>query len=202
MPTMKQLLPEGDYKIKTVGPSREWSFKGNDGEVLMATDSVQLEGHEQYWIDLNRSRSADAPASGATIKGHIEQDEDGKYPPKFVKEKKSGGGWPRGGGGGGQASPGAIWATAVETSVQVVSAYATISGKKPKTIDEFLARVEQIAPKVNAIVDKLVAANKPAEKPAADTATSEAGETPAAAAAPKKADVEIDDIDEEDLGPW
>lgn len=194
----KELLPVADYKVKTVGPSREWSFQSNGSTVQMATDSIQFEGHEQYWVDVNRAADKDAPAVGETLRGHIEQDEAGKYPPKFKKESKGGGGnW---GGGGKGASAGAIWSSAVETATHVVAAYAELSGKKPKTIDEFLARVEQVAPKVNAIVDRLKDANKTEETKPADTAASESGESPAQET--KKADVVVEDISDDELGEW
>lgn len=197
MANMKELLPKGEYKIKTVGPNREWEYNGNKN----ITDSVQLEGHEQYWIDLNRAADKPAPAVGDTIKGHVEQDEQGKFPPKFKKEYGGGGGnW--GGGGGKGASAGAIWSSAVETAATIVAAYAEISGKKPKSMTEFLGQIEKIAPKVNAMVDKLKDANKPAET-TTDTAASESGESAAPAAAPAapKADI-VEDISDEELGDW
>jgi hypothetical protein len=197
--SMKEILPAGDYKVKTVGPSRDWDFQGNNGSVKMATDSIQFEGHEQYWVDVNRAQDKPAPAVGETLNGHIEQDEAGKYPPKFKKANAGGGGW-SGNRGGGQASPGAIWSTAMATAAQIVAGYYAASGSKPKSIGDYLAKVEAIAPKVNVTVDKLVAANKPAEKPA-DTATSESGETPAPANN-SGADVVIEDISDEDLGDW
>lgn len=197
---MKTLVPAGDFKVKTVGPSRDWDFQGNNGTVKMATDSVQFEGHEQYWVDVNRAQDKPAPAVGETLNGHIEQDEAGKYAPKFKKANAGGGGGYRGGGGG-QASPGAIWSTAMQTSAVIVAGYYQASASKPKDFAEYLAKVTGVAKKVNAAVDSLVAANKPAEKPA-DTATSEAGESPAPAAAAPAADVVVEDITDEDLGDW
>lgn len=197
---MKEVLPKGEYKVKTVGPSRDWDFQGNNGTVKMATDSIQFEGHEQFWVDVNRAQDKPAPAVGEVLKGHIEQDEAGKYPPKFKKESGGGGGWP-GNRGGGQASPGAIWSTAMNTAAQIVAGYYAASAKKPKDFNEYFDRVTAIAPKVNAAVDALVAANKKEDtKPAADTASSESGESPAPAN--KQADVVIDDISDEDLGDW
>lgn len=197
---MKEILPAGDYKVKTVGPSRDWDFQGNDGTVKMATDSIQFEGHEQYWVDVNRAQDKPAPQVGETLNGHVEQDDAGKYPPKFKKAKSGGGGW-GGNRGGGQASPGAIWSTAMTTAAQIVAGYYAASGTKPKDFAEYLTKVTGVAKKVNAAVDSLVAANKPAEKPA-DTATSEAGESPAPAADKSGADVVIEDISDEDLGDW
>lgn len=198
--SMKEILPAGDYKVKTVGPSRDWDFQGNNGTVKMATDSIQFEGHEQFWVDVNRAQDKPAPAVGETLNGHVEQDEAGKYAPKFKKANSGGGG---GGGwrGGGQASPGAIWSTAMQTAAAVVAGYYAASGTKPKDFAEYLTKVTGVAKKVNAAVDQLVAANKK-EEPAKDTATSEAGESPAPAAAGKPADVVIEDISDEDLGDW
>lgn len=194
--SMKEILPKGDYKIKTVGPSRDWEYNGT----AMKTDSVQFEGHEQYWVDVNRKADSAAPTAGETLKGHIEQDDAGKYPPKFKKE--SSGNWSGGSRGGGQASPGAIWSTAMQTAAVIVAGYYQASGKKPKDFAEYLGKVTGVAPKVNAAVDALVASNKK-EEPAKDTASSESGESPApAAAAAPKADVVIEDISDEDLGDW
>ena len=200
MAQMKEILPAGEYKVKTVGPSRDWDFQGNNGTVKMATDSIQFEGHEQFWVDVNRAQDKPAPAVGETLNGHIEQDEQGKYPPKFKKANSGGGGggWR---GGGGQASPGAIWSTAMQTAAVIVAGYYQASGKKPKDFAEYLGKVTGVAPKVNAAVDALVAANKK-EEPAKDTATSEAGESPAPAAVAGKTDVVIEDISDEDLGDW
>ena len=93
--SMKEVLPKGDYKIKNVGPSRDWDFNGN----AMRTYSIQLEGHENMWVDVNQKADSAAPAIGDTIKGHVEQDDQGKYAPKFKKE--SSGNWS--GNRGGQA---------------------------------------------------------------------------------------------------
>lgn len=195
----KEILPKGDYKVKTVGPSRDWDFQGNNGTVKMATDSIQFEGHEQFWVDVNRAQDKPAPAVGETLNGHIEQDEAGKYPPKF-KKASGGGGW-GGNRGGGQASPGAIWSTAMSTAAQIVAGYYAASGTKPKDIKEYFGKVKALAPKVNAAVDELVAANKKEDTKPADTAGSESGESPAPASVPK-ADVVIEDISDEDLGDW
>lgn len=201
MASMKEVLPKGEYKVKTVGPSRDWEFQGNNGTVKMATDSIQFEGYEQYWIDVNRAQDKPAPTIGETLKGHVEQDESGKYAPKLVKEKGGGGNWR--GGGNAQSSPGAIWATAMQTATHIVAGYYAASGKKPKDITEYFSKIEAVAPKVNAAVEKFVASNKPAEKPAADTATSEAGESPAPATPAQPAnDAVIEDISDEDLGDW
>jgi hypothetical protein len=206
MADMNELLPLGDYKVKTVGPPRNWEYNGK----AMTTDSIQFEGYEQYWVDVNRVSDKPAPAIGEVLKGHIEQDANSKYAPKFKKESNSN--WSGGGNGGGKASPGAIWATAVQTAGQLVSGYYAASGSKPASMKEFLTKVEGVAPLVNKMVQKLVTANPDTvtAKPA-DTAASESGESPApAAAAPAPApaapavpaNATIQDISDEDLGDW
>jgi len=198
MANMKEILPKGEYKIKTVGPPRNWEYNGT----AMTTDSIQFEGHEQYWVDVNRKSESPVPAVGSTLTGHIEQDDQGKYPPKFKKEQS--GGWSGGGRGPAVASPGAIWSTAMATAAQIVAGYYAASGTKPADLKEYFGKVKAIAPKVNAAVDAFVASNKPAEKPA-DTVSSEAGETQAPAAAPApaaNANVVIEDISDDELGEW
>jgi hypothetical protein len=196
MANMKEILPKGEYKVKTVGPNREWEFNGNK----MVTDSIQFEGHEQYWIDVNRKADSAAPNPGDTLKGHVEQDDAGKYPPKFKKEQS--GSW-AGGGGGGKASPGAIWAQNVETATAIVHSFYSLTGKQPKSFDEYLTKIKAVAPKVGSMVDEFVGKNTPAAETKPDT-NNEAGESPAPAAAPadKKADVVIEDLDDTELGDW
>jgi hypothetical protein len=197
MANMKEILPKGEYKIKTVGPPRNWEYNGT----AMTTDSIQFEGFEQYWVDVNRKSETPAPTVGASLNGHIEQDDQGKYPPKFKKEQ--GGNW-GGGRGSAVASPGAIWSTAMATAAQIVAGYYAASGTKPADLKEYFGKIKAIAPKVNAAVDAFVAANKPAEKPA-DTVSSEAGETqaPAQTQAPVATDkVVIEDISDDELGEW
>lgn len=200
MANMKEILPKGEYKIKTVGPPRNWEYNGT----AMTTDSIQFEGFEQYWVDVNRKSETPAPTVGASLNGHIEQDDQGKYPPKFKKEQ--GGNW-GGGRGSAVASPGAIWSTAMATAAQIVAGYYAASGTKPADLKEYFGKIKAIAPKVNAAVDAFVAANKSAAAPA-DTVTSEAGETPAPAAAPAQAapaankPVVIEDISDDELGEW
>lgn len=203
MANQKEILPKAEYEVANVGPARNWEFNGDSGAVEMATDQVQFKDHEQYWVDVNRQRKAEPPKVGDKLTGNITQDEDGKYNPKFNKEKGAG----RGGFGGGNrgSSPGAVWSSAVETAANICAAYATISGKKPKSIDEFLKRIEQVAPKVNDMVDRLVGKAKPAETKPADTAASESGESaaPAAAADKPASAVEVDDIKDDELeGDW
>ena len=205
MASMKEVLPKGDYRIKNVGPSRDWEFQGNNGTVRMTTDAVQFEGYEQFWVDVNRAQDKPAPAIGEVLTGHVEQDEAGKYAPKFVKPKGGGGGG--GWRGGSQSSPGAIWATAFQTATHIVAGFYVASGSKPKDINDYFGKIEKIATKVNAAVDKLIASNTKAETKPADTVSSEAGETqagaPASAAAPAPvAEQVVQDITSEDLGEW
>lgn len=202
MANMKELLPKGGYTVKTVGPSRDWEFSGNNGTVKMATDSVQFEGYEQFWVDVNRAQDKPAPTVGEVLKGSIEQDEQAKYAPKFAKEK-SGGGW-SGGGGGGKASPGAIWAQNVQVATSIVDSFYTLTGKKPKTFDDYLLKIKAVAPKVGAMVDEFVG-KAPKAEATTDTASSESGESPAPAtttAAKPKADLAVEDISDEELGDW
>ena len=197
MANMKEILPKGEYKIKTVGPPRNWEYNGT----AMITDSVQLEGHEQYWVDLNRKADSPVPVPGDTIKGHVEQDEASKYAPKFKKESS---GWSGGGGGGGKASPGAIWAQNVETATTIVHSFYALTGKKPKTFDDYLLKIKAVAPKVGAMVDEFVG-KAPKAEATTDTASSESGESPAPAAATTakpKADLAVEDISDEELGDW
>lgn len=215
MATMKELLPKGDYEVVTVGPPRNWEFAGNNGTVEMTTDSIQFKGFEQYWIDVNRARKSEPPKAGEILKGHVEQDEAGKYAPKLVKEKAAGGGW-QGGGGSAKASPGAIQAQNVTTATAIVIGFYSLTGKKPKDFATFMAKVEAAAPSVGKMVDRLVAA-QPAAAPAPAAATnSEAGESaaPATTAADLAAKDEktraqanaapapVEDISDEDLGDW
>lgn len=197
MANMREILPKGEYKIKTVGPPRNWEYNGT----AMVTDSVQLEGFEQYWIDLNRKADSPIPVVGDTIKGHAEQDEASKYAPKFKKE--SAGGW-SGGGGGGKASPGAIWAQNVETATAIVHSFYSLTGKKPKSFDEYLTKIKAVAPKVGSMVDEFVGkAPKADDKPATNNEAGETTATATAAQAPApKADVSVEDINDEDLGEW
>lgn len=202
----KTILPEGKYKVAGVGPSKETSFTGDNGLIEFTVTSIQLEGHTEMWVEVNSGKGKPVPAVGDELNGHVEQDEAGKYLPKFKKAK---GNW-GGGGGSGKASPGAIWSSAVQTATQLVVGYYTASGKKPKSFDEFLGKVDAVAPKVNAIIDKHVGA--PSAAASSEKSDSEAGVTPGAApekpaaaaepAANPKVDVVIEDISDDDLGDW
>ena len=199
MANMKEILPKGEYKIKTVGPPRNWEYNGT----AMTTDSIQFEGFEQYWVDVNRKSESPVPAVGTSLNGHIEQDDQGKYPPKFKKEQS--GGWSGGGRGPAVASPGAIWSTAMATAATIVAGYYAASATKPADLKESFGKGQALAPTVNAAVDALVAANKPATT-ATDTTPSESGEThaaPAAAPAPAQpANTVVQDISDDELGEW
>lgn len=158
------MAEEKDYKINQIGPVETYSWNKDGKDIAMKKYALQLEGEED-WVKLNQSAETAEPKEGDTIRGHIE--DDPKFGRTFRKERK---GW---GGGGRGTSPGAIWSSAVETAVHVVNAYIEISGKKPKSMEEYLARVEQTAPEVNKMVDRLAGAAKPAET----TTNTEAGET-------------------------
>lgn len=195
----REVLPEAEYEVAGVGPSKHTSFQGDKGPVEFEVTSVQLKGHEQLWVEVNSASDKPLPKVGDKMEGHVEQDDAGKYLPKFKKARKGGGGnW---GGGGGQASPGAIWSARVQTAADLVTWYYTVTGKKPKDFDEVMSRVKSTAVDVNKIVDELVKVEE-LTKPAAPAApvNNEAGETvapvqPALTAQP-------DDIDEKELGSW
>lgn len=193
MANMKEILPKGDYKVKVVGPARAWEYQGTS----MMTDSVQFEGFEQFWIDVNRKSDSPVPVTGDILKGHVEQDEAGKFSPKFKKESK--GSWS--GGGSPQASPGAIWATAMQTATMIVNGFYAASGTKPESLQAYFKQIKAVAPKVNQAVEAFVASAKPAAAAPADTTSSESGETqPAAAPAAAPSTVVVQDISAEDLG--
>lgn len=200
---MAEIIPAGEHEIANVGPTREWDFKGDSGAVEMATDSVQFKGYEDYWVDLNRARKADKPKVGDKVSGSASQDNE-KFPPKFTKEKKNGGGW-RGGGGGGSATPGQIWGSNVQIAANILAGYYAAKKTEPKDITEYVGKIEKLAPKVNTMVDRLVAANpaKTEAKPV-DTAASESGETASPKPTPTTPakSVDIQDISDEDLGDW
>lgn len=205
----KTIVPEGKFKIITVGPTRNWTFKADNGDIEMTTYSVQLEGHESIWVDLNQKADSAAPTGGQEIEGKIEQDEAGKYAPRFKKASGGrGGSW--GGGGGNAASPGAIWSATFATAAAVVDGFLqNASAEKKKkassSIDQYLALVEVAAIKLRASINKhagettAAAETKPAEK-----SESESGESASAPAATATDDtkVEIQDLDDSDLGEW
>ena len=175
-----------DYKIAQVGPTRDWDFTTDGGKIAMKTYSIQLEGIVD-WVDFNQKADTDAPVIGSTIRGHVE--DAGKYGFKFVKERKQGG-WS----GGGKSNPGAAWANAVETATSVVSSYYSLTGKKPKTVEEFLGRVKSVAPSVKSMVDEFAGTSKKEETTKSE---SETGESPT-----KDNGVKIDNVDDSELGDW
>ena len=121
--------PEGQYKIAQVGPSRPFSFAGNDGgQVTLVEYQVQLEGIAD-WVKLNTPDGAPAPAVGEQLEGHVE--DTGKYGFKFVKKKK-------GGFGGGKNYAGAHYNSAVSVAAQIVVGYYQVLGTKPKDINEMI----------------------------------------------------------------
>ncbi len=178
--------PEGDYTIQQVGPSREWDFSGQGGKVVMKTYSVQLEGIAD-WVDLNQKADTDAPTVGEIVKGHVE--DAGKYGLKFVKAKKAGS-WS----GGGKSSPGAIWSAAYSTAVDIVNGFYQASGSKPKDFEEFLSKIDAVAPIVRQKVDALAGTSTEKKEESVDT---EAGESPV-----KDNGVVTTDVSDKELGKW
>lgn len=145
------LHPEGTYKIEQLGPIADWSFKGDDGNPIpMKGYSVKFEGIAD-WGTINQSPTTDAPVVGESVEGHIE--DGGKFGLKFVKKRKGGFG---GKFGGGKSSPGAQWSAAMATAATVVAAYVSSCAdakSKPKTMADFLERVNQVAPVIKTMVD-------------------------------------------------
>lgn len=182
--------PEGEYTIQQVGPNREVSFQKDGNTVSYQEYQVQFEGIPD-WIKVNVGSDKPAPKAGETLKGHIE--DTGKYGFKFVKEKS--GNW--GGGGGGKATPGAQWSSAYDTAAKVVSGYFQASGKKPKSIKDYLDKVKGVAPIIKDMVDRSAEADKLVQKDEKSETTPEKPAEPA-----KPDNVEIEDIDDEALGDW
>lgn len=172
--------PEAGYKIVKVGPTRDWSFKGDNGEdIAMRSYSLQLEGVAE-WIDVAQKPDTAAPVEGETVEGHIE--DTGKYGFKFVKKRK--GGW------GGKSNAGAHFNSAVQMASDIVIGYYQVKGEKPKNIDEVLTRIEQLAPKVKVMVDKFAGTEKKEEAPAAEAKPAESSATDP---------IVIEDVDEKEL---
>ena len=173
-----QILPEGSYTIANVGQAREWDFQGDDGQkIFMKSHSVQFQGHENIWVDVNKKSDSPVPQVGEVIEGRAEQDDAGKYNPRFKKTKKNG---YRGGGGrsnSGGASAGAIWATSLQTASHIASGYFQFSDKKPASLEAYFDTVAVLAVSVNKKVDEL-------SKGSTDTSAST---QPAAQAQPQQA---------------
>lgn len=179
--------PEGNYTVEQVGPSRNWDFTGKEGGVVsMTTYSIQFKGIVD-WVDYNTKAGGQAPTVGEVIEGHIE--DAGKYGFKFTK-KKTGGNWR---GGGRDYSVGAQWANAYETAAAVLGSYFIASGTKPKSIKEYLTRLDELAPQVRALIDARINDAKTDEAPKTDTESSEA---------PAQQEVVIDNVDSSELGDW
>lgn len=182
---------EGDYKIETVGPKSEFSFKGNDGnDVFLSSYSVQFENITD-WVSINLKQGSDAPKAGDVMKGHIE--DNGKYGMKFVKAR-TGGGWS----GGGKSNPGAAWNAAYGTATAIVTGYFQIATKKPKTMEEFIGIIDALAPQVKAKVDALAGKAEPEAKPAESKQDDGIDQTPPEDGAV----VQVDDIPSDALGKW
>lgn len=184
--------PEAKYKIGQIGPVNDWSFKDKStgGDIAMKGYSIQLEGVAD-WVTLNQAATTDAPAVGTELEGHVE--DTGKFGLRFVKKSKGGGGnW-----GGGKSSPGAQWSAAFDTATNIVAAYLQVSGKKVKTVLEFVDKVEEVAkvikPRVDALAGSAVKEETTDETP---KTTSESGESPATDT------TAVPDVDDSELGKW
>lgn len=191
------LHAERKYKIEQVGPHRDWSFndKKTGDQVDMRTFSIQVDGVPD-WVDLNvKPEGSPKEQTEKLLNSEVEGKvvDAGKYGLKFEKARK-------GGGGGRGYGPGAEWANAVETATSVVSAYAQATGAKFKSMDEFLARIKQVAPVIKKMVDDFAGKAAAADKPAEDKTNTEAGESPATKDGEK--DIVIEDIDDDELGQW
>lgn len=181
--------PEQKYKIAQIGPTRDWDFKTDNGTIAMRTFSIQLEGIAD-WVDYNVKSDSPAPKVGDEIEGHVE--DAGKFGYKFTKKRNSN--WS----GGGKSSIGAQWSAAYDTAANIIGQYYAVSGKKPKSIDEFLKKVDAVAPKVKEMVDNRAGTAKTEEKKTDETpkTTSESGESPA------PQNVEDDTINEDELNDF
>lgn len=154
--------PEGNYVIASVGPSRPFSFNGQDGnQVTLIEYKVQFNNIPD-WVNINVNEGKPAPQVGESMEGHIE--DTGKYGYKFVK-KRTGGGF-----GGGKNYAGAHYNSAVSVASDIVIGYYQLIGKKPEDIGEVLDKIEQLSPRVKEMVDKLAGADKKEEAPAAQPA--------------------------------
>lgn len=184
---------EGTYKIAGLGPVDSYSFDGKDGgKVEMKKYSIQLEGIAD-WINYSLVASSDAPKVGDSLEGHVE--DGGKYGFKFVKKRK-GGSWGGGSGGG----PGAAWNGAYTTAATVVAGYYAAAGKAPASIDEYMQRLDQIAVKVKAAIDKAAGtaeAPKPKAAPQQETLPTVDTEGQPVATTPG-----VENVKSEDLGSW
>lgn len=186
--------PESNYKIQQVGPDRDFSFDGNDGNKVTLTEyQLQFEGIPD-WVKFNVQKGADAPKVGEEIEGHIE--DTGKFGLKFVKKRKGGYG---GFGGGKGSSLGAQWSAAYETAAVVLGSYFSISEKKPKSIKEYVEKLDELAPTIKKMVDERAGTAQAKQDEEDNKTQSESGESPAPA---EKKDVVIEDIDEDELGKW
>lgn len=156
--------PEAKYVVANVGPSREFSFTGNDGNQLtMKSYSVQFEGILE-WVDVTKKLDEDL-VKGDVLEGHIE--DTGKFGMKF-KAKRSGGGF---GGGSKKNFAGAAYANAVQTATHVVIGYYQITGTKPKSIDEMLERIHAVTPKIKSTVDTFAGGSEKTEDPKTEAPT-------------------------------
>ena len=192
--------PEGTYKIAQVGPSRPWEFNSNGETVQMVGYSVQFEGIAD-WVDVNVKADGAAPKPGDALEGHIEQS---KFGYKFTKKRGGGG---RFGGGGGGYSKGAQWANAYQTAAIVLQGYFVASGSKPKGIEDFLDKLDDVADSIRKSIDaklgetQATTPSTPTPPATAPDPTAPAGmEQPPAFLAPQgDAEVKLADITTADL---
>jgi len=149
---------EGSYTVTNIGPSREFTINGNDGNIVtLVSYSCQFKEVGADWIDVTTTKEKGAPSPGEVMQGHIE--DTGKYGMKFKKASK-------GGFGGGKGfSKGAAFANAVQTASDILGSYASINPEFAKTItgmDVYMKRLEELAPEVKAMVDRLAGEDKEA----------------------------------------
>jgi len=190
----KQILPEGKYVIANLGPSSKWEMNGTP----MVKYAIQLKGHAD-WFDLNQAEKTAAPTVDQELEGHAEQDDAGKYPPRF---KKKSGGY---GGGGGAASPGAIWSATYASAIAAVNGFLAVADdtKKAKagaSLDQYMTLVDLVADQIKKRVDAKAGTTETAkstESKETPKTESESGESPATDG-PEIVDMDVQDSDLKD----
>lgn len=186
---------KGTFTIANVGVPPE-TVTTKYGQ--MVKYKVQFDG-DPSWYEIMQKQETDAPKQGDQLTG--EKYEDPKWGMKFKKENKSGGF-----GGGRGYSKGAIWSNAVQTAATVVGEYVKANPNAQKdinSIDDYLNRIEAVAPKMKEMVDRLTGADTSSSNDNNDTNT-EAGESPAPAPQQTASDgnASTNDVNESDLGDW
>lgn len=189
---------EGKYTVAQVGPTKPWDFTSNGNTIQMMTYSIQISGIAD-WIDYAVKADADAPKPGDEIEGHIERDP--KFGLRFKKKKNSN--WS---GGGGKYSAGAAWANAVQTAATVMGEYMKINPEAAKgvtSLDVYLARLEQVAPQVKAMVDRLAGNDKPSDDSKSESESGVSQGTAPAPTQPIQAGAPVDTgVNDSGLGDW